>query len=462
MQPGGDVVTPGDGGGADAQADVQRADSTPTGDVADVAMDVPAATDVQGTDAMPTGDAMPVGDGGAGGCAISADVATHTALMATTGWSALNRSRALMMYGCGTATRPQDCLATVPLADATNIGPNRSAVTGAHLRVMYTSTNRSNYWTRSSPDGRFVGRGTHIHDMVRGVEVEASGAMYDPGFFPDNNGFAYQPGGRLCPMSALTTGTPTSVLITGTGSPCAGSTLGLYEHLGASLAGGDYWATAAGTAAWDDGGHMATLTETRRNEAWGATAQTTLTLMANTGSGFMAVGSRSVTTPFQGDAVISPSSTLLMARFVDNAGVYQGYVLHALDASHAGAAITATTREIARYCTVGAKPAFSLDERWVVYHHYLGGGPSADDDARDLGFTGASDPMFAAYATQGASNIYLLDLATGVRTRVTTMGPGQYALYPHFRSDGWVYFTVRTLGTSVEYIVASDAALLMP
>jgi hypothetical protein len=40
------------------------------------------------------------------------------------------------------------------------------------------------------------------------------------------------------------------------------------------------------------------------------------------------------------------------------------------------------------------------------------------------------------------------------------MGPGQYALYPHFRSDGWMYFLVRTLGTTAEHVIASDAALL--
>ncbi len=55
----------------------------------------------------------------------------------------------------------------------------------------------------------------------------------------------------------------------------------------------------------------------------------------------------------------------------------------------------------------------------------------------------------------------MLDLLTGVSTRVTTMGPGQYALYPHFRNDGWIYFLVRTLGTTNETVVASDAAFLM-
>ena len=39
------------------------------------------------------------------------------------------------------------------------------------------------------------------------------------------------------------------------------------------------------------------------------------------------------------------------------------------------------------------------------------------------------------------------------------MHAGQYALYPHFRSDGWIYFLVRDKVTNKEYAVASDAAL---
>jgi hypothetical protein len=64
------------------------------------------------------------------------------------------------------------------------------------------------------------------------------------------------------------------------------------------------------------------------------------------------------------------------------------------------------------------------------------------------------------YRTLGASNIYLIELATGTRRRLTNMAPGQYALFPSFRSDGWIYFPVRTLGTTTEHVVASDAALL--
>jgi hypothetical protein len=254
----------------------------------------------------------------------------------------------------------------------------------------------------------------------------------------------------------LTTGTPTSIAFTEPG--CSTTTVGLYEHLGVALGGGDYWATSAGAAAWDNGGHVPTLTDPPPNSPWRAGAQTTLTLMANTGTTFTSVSQVAIPTPYQGDGVLSPSSTLLMTRVADSTGNTQiGYRLYTLNASHVGSAIMANVTPIANYCLLGAKPAFSLDEHWVAMHHYV-----TSADAMDLGFTGPSDPMFAPYLTQGASNIYLVNLVTGVRTRLTNMAPGQYALYPAFRSDGWIYFIVRTLGTPVEYIIASDAALVLP
>ncbi|MBI5513713.1 MAG: hypothetical protein HY909_08085 [Deltaproteobacteria bacterium] len=441
----------------------------PAGDAGgDAGGDATAPKDAVGDGAAPTdgaGDAAadtqpPVDVVEPGSCGVGAMVAGYVTELGTMGWGALNRSRAMMMYGCAGAARPQDCLAMVPLADDSNIGANRSALPSAHLRVLFTSPTRSTYWSRSSPDGRFFARGVKVYDLVNRTEITATGAMYDPAFFPDNSGYMYQPGGRLCPMSTLTTGMPTAVAVNA--APCSGSSVGLYEHLGASLGGEDYWASAAGTAAWDDGGRRATFQETPRNEAWTARAQTSLTLMANTGSGFRFISSRNITTPFQGDGMISPSSRALLTRFVDEAGAYQGYVLHRLEATRTGAAITATLTEMARYCTVGAKATLSYDERWAVYHHYIGRGPSAPADARDLGFADENDAGFAPYAAQGAANIYLLDLRTGRRTRVTNMGPGQYALFPHFRSDGWIYFLVRTPASPQEHAVASDAALVMP
>jgi hypothetical protein len=54
-----------------------------------------------------------------------------------------------------------------------------------------------------------------------------------------------------------------------------------------------------------------------------------------------------------------------------------------------------------------------------------------------------------------------MDLATGVPVRITNVPAGMYALFPHFRSDGWIYFIVKRVPASgSEVVVASDAALV--
>jgi hypothetical protein len=90
----------------------------------------------------------------------------------------------------------------------------------------------------------------------------------------------------------------------------------------------------------------------------------------------------------------------------------------------------------------------------MVYHHVV----EANDWAA-MGFASATDPGWLALRNRGAANIYLLDLLTGESHRITAMNPGQYALYPFFRSDGWIYFLVRDIERDRELIVASDAAL---
>lgn len=39
------------------------------------------------------------------------------------------------------------------------------------------------------------------------------------------------------------------------------------------------------------------------------------------------------------------------------------------------------------------------------------------------------------------------------------MAPGQLALFPHYRSDGWLYFHVRDANTDKQYYAASDVTL---
>ena len=145
-----------------------------------------------------------------------------------------------------------------------------------------------------------------------------------------------------------------------------------------------------------------------------------------------------------------------MSRVAGQGGTQLGYTLYAVKQTPNGGNFTASISKLARYCVAGAKPALSYDDRWAVFHHYV-----TDDDAVDLGFTGPTDPGFAAYRTAGASNLYLLELATGTVTRLTNVKAGQYALYPHFRSDGWIYAIVREPSVGHEYFLAHDGALVL-
>jgi hypothetical protein len=64
---------------------------------------------------------------------------------------------------------------------------------------------------------------------------------------------------------------------------------------------------------------------------------------------------------------------------------------------------------------------------------------------------------------QNYSDIWLGDLYTGKRYRLTGMPPGAFAVYPHFRADNWIYFQVRDHrdGARKDSIWATDAAILI-
>jgi len=378
---------------------------------------------------------------------ISSDVAAHTAQLATTGWRAVNRDNMMAMFDCGTATDAKQCL-----ADKTD------TTWGVHgtLRLLKDVTYQSSYWTRSSPDGRFVAHGvanvsgSYVLDLEHDATIPIA-TQYDPGFFPDNAGFVFQGGSRnVCAMSVLTSN-PASIAMTEAGCTKIGA-IGLYQHVGRALGGGDYFAIDSEFVS-DDGGHVATLSDPLAS--FGPRAYADFTPMIFDGTKYTAHTQVTVAQAYEGDSVLSPSATLELTRVSDPNDNQLGYVLRKVVATPSGSTYTIQTPEIARYCLSGGKPAFSYDERWIVYHHYVTGA-----DAVELGFTGPNDPAFADYLTKGASNLYLMDLATGVPVRITNMPAGQYALFPHFRSDGWIYADIRDDNAGHEYIVASDAALL--
>ena len=403
---------------------------------------------------------VPENPGGTCTPSISADVAAHVTQMETTGWHVVNDENGINLHGCAGAATPRDCLAAYPRAQDTTIGAGwESDLPGSVLRVLFETDFLSSFWTRSSADGRYVGQGggssaggqSTIIDLQEGRLI-GSAALYDPGFFPDNSGFAFQGGQRayFCDQGMLAADDYVSY----EEATCRGtSAVGLYQHLGAALGGGDYW-TVDSQFVSDNDGHDTGGADPRAEFDGGADLD--FVPLVHDGANYVAGTRVSVATPGEGDAVMSPSARLVVSRVAGANGRQNGYRLRRVDATPSGDTYTIDAPEIGRYCDAGGKPGISFDERWMAIHHYV-----TDADAIDLGFTGPDDPAFDAYQSQGAANIYLIDLLTGDRTRVTRMAPGQYALFPHFRSDGWMYFDVRIAGGGGEYIVASDALLLV-
>jgi len=395
------------------------------------------------TETPPTDDC--VGD-------IQPAVATHVAQMQTTGWRALNHDDGIAMLGCAGAATPRDCLTSFPLVSTQPWGQSwGTALPTSRLRILYQYAYNSSYWTRSSADGRFVAHGggpnggSSIIDLQLNRRIQAT-AMYDPGFFPDNSGFVLQGGAHpWCRQSLLAAG---PLQVTFNEPECSSvNVVGLYQHV-AAVKNSDYWAVAGQFVSDNGNGEP--------SAHFGATSTNDLTPMIWNGTAYSARPEIPVLTPNEGDTIISPSAKLLLSRAANAAG-QNGFTVRKLDATPSGNSYTVSTPVIGRYCVRGGKPAFSYDERWIVYHHW-----AEATDWAELGYASATDPAFMALVSAGTANIFLLDITTGVSKRITTMAAGQRALFPHFRSDGWIYFIVKRVpATGSEVVIASDAALVL-
>ena len=387
---------------------------------------------------------------------IGPEIATHVAAMATQGWRRVNADAGINMFGCQGAATARDCLSSFPLSTANTWSQGwTAAAPGQKIRILREIDYSTAFWTRSSADGRFVahggngsGSGSTVIDLQRGVEIPAD-ALYDPGFFPDNSGFILQGGGaRFCQQSLLTSN-PSSISFDEPQCTTLGE-VGLYQHLG-RVNGGDYF-TVHGQFSSDNGGHNVTGNDPGTNFDQGA--RNTFTPMIHDGNDYVARSQISVSTPYEGDMEMSQSARLVIARTAMQGG--SGFVVrHVTYTPNGGGGYSISAPIVARYCVRGGKPGWSYDERWLTYHHYVGA-----NDWQELGYASATDPGFVALRQQGAANTYVLDMLSGEARRVTTMGPGQYALYPHFRSDGWLYIQIRDRVRGREYVVASDVALV--
>ena len=226
----------------------------------------------------------------------------------------------------------------------------------------------------------------------------------------------------------------------------------LYQIVGASLDGSDYF-VVTGPHENDDGGKKLTRDPLAR---FGSNTAVTVTPVISNGTSYDFGEGIEKTTPFEGDSIISPSAQLVVTR-VGSGNEQLGYSLRLLKATKNSTGYDVDLPQVGRLCLNGAKANVSFDERVVATHHYV-----SQNDFAELGFSSADDPGFKEYVTKGGANIYIVDLLTGKKARITNVKAGQYAIYPHFRSDGWLYFLVRDAISGKEYVAASDAAIRLP
>jgi len=383
--------------------------------------------------------------------------------MKTAGWGAVNQENHILMFGCNGATSPRDCLASFPRASTTSFGVGWESLPGEHLRILKETGYTSSYWTRSSADGRFVAHGgasnnsskfgATILDLQTDKAIPTN-AYYDPGFFPDNSAFIFQGAGAFtCNQSVLTAG-PTQLNLDEPGCSST-SEIGLYQHVGAALGGGDYWVVDSEFVS-DDGGMSLTIGDSRA-----------LLRLRRAGAAHDHGAHRQR---------LHPRPEVLVHR-----GLRGRHGDLALVAP-AGLAPGRPERQAARLRPAQARRHARRVRR--LHHHHRPRSPatacrapsptspttsaSSSPTTTSPTLTRSSSaspartiPAFQPYREKGASNLYLVDLTTGVRTRITGMKAGQYALYPHFRSDGLDLLPRPHPGEQGERIVASDAALIL-
>jgi hypothetical protein len=416
---------------------------------------------------------------------IKPELLAHVQAMATQGWAAKNRDAGLHMFGCPNGAAALGCFGMVDGTGQAVFPDVRQMAFGtawandmpeSKIRVLRELPFYTSFWMRSSADGRFLANGAYdpndddgswgarISDLApqltrapyRDIKVDAS---YDPSFFPDNSGFVFQGtpvGTGMCRQSLLEDPATTTINFTDQPDACSGGSVSLYQAIGASLDGSDYLAITGGFAG-DGGGGGPRQDGT---PYWDVGSYAEVTPIVNDGQRFQTLDGISVFTPYLGDWGLSPSNVLTASRISGldaEGGVTQmGFRFSFLDRTPTDSGYEASIREAGTICTHGGKGAFSYDERFFTTYHYV----EAADYA-EMGYASADDPAFQELIAQGSANVIIMDLATGKARRVTRMGPGQFALFPHFRSDGWIYFLVNDTVADKRYAAATDAAVLI-
>ena len=336
----------------------------------------------------------------------------------------------------------------VNLLSGGSLGPSQPNVTEAERPMPLSETQ---FWIRSSADGRYVGMGARGGGFVLDLErwmAKSKGAMikvnspFDPQFTADNKSVSFAAVGNegisVCLQSALDqTTNDASAEFDFDDDSCTLVNDGVYESFGASLDSAlpMFMTNSKGAHTNDPGtGNIEAL--------YGPDAATLFTPLRFNGTSFAALAPVNVGLPFEGDVMLSPSGRLFISR-VSDGRKQTGYRISQVNATPNGATFGVKAGAVGELQLRGAKAGFSFDERFVVTHSY--------NDQADPNLTVAP----------GSADIVLVDLVSGTVHQLTQMPPGVHALYPHFRADGWLYFLVRDGrgGQKHEYVLATDAGL---
>ena len=367
-----------------------------------------------------------------------------------------------------------------------------------NLKVLYSGKSYQevpayNYWMRSSPDGRYVANGAGIVvDLQEDITFDLP-SDYDPGFSADNLWFSYMSPNNICKISMFedlrleldakgtTEGLDNTKLcadsslkvtldshekrckqnklvyiLNYSSSHCRGDSEGisLYQHHATTLNPEKPQIVVRGTFANDPGGMSGDP------DAMAFMSTSTLEIFQLDRTSFEYQSLDEFTLENRGDFGISPNATLLTSRSVkevnDFQGIHDGYEIRTL--FNAEGKLDPLGSEPAKFCLFGGKASVSFDDRFLTTHHYV-----TQDLARkhleELYLENPDGQIGLGIPTldkEGSSNIYVVDMYTGTKLRVTLMPKGVYAMYPHVRADNWLYFKVTDSVNDQVYFVASD------
>lgn len=391
-------------------------------------------------------------------------------------WAAKNFSNRMPMFGCPAPNpenpvSPTNCFAQQ--RDGKDIFPKAVEQefsrtwpqAGSNIRILREFSAPNSFWVRTSADGRFVATGGGRSGGAQAIDLQATldgqsrdiglQASYDPDFWPDNKAFMFQGGTKFCAQSLLEK--PTTELVTFGEPECSSlsAASGLYQTVGQVVGDNSISDRFILYSIWagDSGQYSASARDTppRGGEDSAINIYTAVAQGNDVEEGYQIAGDPvKVATPYRGDTMMGRSGQLIGSRWAygeEDGKTAHGYAIEKLERRIVNGHYRFDMTTIGNVCLKGNKANFSFDERFLATHHY--------NEPEDFG--AADDP---AYGEKGSSDVFVIDFVTGKKQKVTKMGPGQFALYPHFRSDGWLYFLVVDHNTSKYYAVASDWAVV--